>query len=316
MARTQDRSHDRSDGRPDDRSTGRPDRRTRGGTRPRMRDRAARAALCRDVPCTVAILTGHEDFAAMRHYTTFPFTDYHRYLHHVEHLLRTLRTRGLHVRATAFDPARYSDFCTETGLEPDAPVSRARYAADAAGPGAAVHYQGEPIGELVQAVLQGAERHTTRAQATAVLDASEIGAAAFDHMAQSLTALLERAGPGTHHIVASAFLGGRTPLLAVLHATSHRDTVHAPEDDAALLCTVLAAGLAAGTGGGAVLRTLAGPGGRDTVRGWSLRGGGLQPLTAAEVFDAYCTDHRTGEPIAPEPGVDYEAGFPLTDGEP
>jgi hypothetical protein len=294
MARTQDRSRDHS--------------------RPRIRDRASRTALCRDIPCTVAILTGHEDFAAMRHYTTFPFTDYPRYLRHIEHLLRTLRARGLHVRAAAFDPARYTGFCAEQGLEPDAATSRARYAADAAGPGAAVHYQGEPIEELVQAVLQGAERRDTWARAAAELDANDDGPAAFDRIARSMATLLERAGPGTHHVVASAFVGGRAPLLAVLHATSHDGTVHAAEDDAAMLCTVLAAGLASGGGGGAVLRTLAPPGGRDTVRGWALRGGGLQPLTAAEVFDAYCTDHRTGEPIAPEPGVDYEAGYPLTDG--
>ncbi len=51
----------------------------------------------------------------------------------------------------------------------------------------------------------------------------------------------------------------------------------------------------------------------EEVRGWRLRAGRAQPLTAAEVFDAYCTDPVTGEPVAPEPGVEYRAGTPLDD---
>ncbi len=47
------------------------------------------------------------------------------------------------------------------------------------------------------------------------------------------------------------------------------------------------------------------PGAPDRVYGWRLRGNGLQPLTAGEVFDAYCTDIDSGDLISPESNVDY-----------
>ncbi|GAB2631725.1 hypothetical protein GCM10027168_73750 [Streptomyces capparidis] len=278
------------------------------GRGPGGRGRDAHAARRRDVPCTVAVLVGHEDFAAMRHYTSFPFTDYGGYLRHVEEQLRALRSRGLHVLVAVFDPAEYATWCERRGLDPDAAVTRARYAADVAGPGAAVPYTGQPLADLVHAVVRQAERRATRALATRALRREEeTGSAVHARLTRELAALLERAGPGEHHLVGSANVHG-APLLAVVDAGGPT-----AGEDAALFCAVLAAGHATGGGGGAVLRTRGGPGGRDTVRGWALRDGRLHPLTAAEVFDAYCTDHRTGEPIAPEPDVDYEAGFTLDD---
>lgn len=274
------------------------------------RGRSARAALRRDVPCTVAVLVGPEDFCAMRQYASFGFSDYRTYLRHVEELLRALRSRGLHVRVAVFDPAEFTAFCARHGLDPDTPVTRARYAADAAGPGAAVPYGGEPLDDLVHTALHGAERRRVHAAARAVVDAHGSGAVAYQQMHGKLTALVERAGPGEHHLVCSATVHG-TPLLAAVHVRSTPGPRELPEDDAALFCAVLAAGLLSGGGGGVVLRTRPEPEGRDTVRGWAVRDGALRPLTAGEVFDAYCTDHRTGEPIAPEHGVDYEAGFPL-----
>ena len=53
------------------------------------------------------------------------------------------------------------------------------------------------------------------------------------------------------------------------------------------------------------------PAGHEEVRGWKVREGWLRPLTAAQVFDAYCTHARTGEPVPPEPGVDHLPGLDL-----
>jgi hypothetical protein len=64
-----------------------------------------------------------------------------------------------------------------------------------------------------------------------------------------------------------------------------------------------------------VLRTT-GSGAPDRVHGWRLHRGRLAPLTTAEVFNAYCTDAETGEPIGPESGVDYRTGFDLGPGDP
>lgn len=41
------------------------------------------------------------------------------------------------------------------------------------------------------------------------------------------------------------------------------------------------------------------------VRGWTVTDRTLVPLDEARMFDAYCTDSASGEPIPPEPGVVY-----------
>lgn len=64
-----------------------------------------------------------------------------------------------------------------------------------------------------------------------------------------------------------------------------------------------------------MLRTTS-PGAQDRVHGWRLIRGGLVPLSAGEVFSAYCTDADTGEPVAPESHVEYCAGFDLGADEP
>lgn len=276
------------------------------------------AALRREVPCTVAVLLGDEEFAAMRQHSTHRFTDYEDYLRHTDDLLQALHSRGMHVRVTAFDPGEFTAFCAAEGLDPGDPVTRARYAAAAAAAadGVAVDYQGEQLDAVIRAVLhealRGAERRAAREYAQEILGESEHGRAAFSAMARGLTDLVERAGPGAHQFVCSASVHG-TPLLAVLQAESGAGAANVDEGDATLFCSVLAAGIVTGGSGGVVLRTSTAGDRNDTVRGWTVKDGALHPLNEAEVFNAYCTDHRTGEPIAPEPGVDYRAGYPLTE---
>ncbi|RKS08125.1 hypothetical protein DFP74_3818 [Nocardiopsis sp. Huas11] len=43
------------------------------------------------------------------------------------------------------------------------------------------------------------------------------------------------------------------------------------------------------------------------VRGWRVGEGRLVPLGEAEMFDAHCTDAASGEPLPPEPGVEYSS---------
>lgn len=50
----------------------------------------------------------------------------------------------------------------------------------------------------------------------------------------------------------------------------------------------------------------------EQVRGWRLDRGLLHPLDEAQMFDAHCTDSASGEPIPPEPGVEY-TGAPSID---
>ncbi|MFH8790323.1 hypothetical protein [Streptomyces roseoverticillatus] len=309
-------------------------KRTPAGKRPHTKQRdgrkrplterrmvSARRRLRSEVPSTVAVLAGAEDFAAMQGYTSFTFDDHATYMRQMEGLLREFAARGTHTSVALFDPAGYEEFCTESHLDPDTPASRTRYTAEVAAAGTKVTYEGQPLARLLPRLVAEAEQQATWEHASALLtrgdcDAcgEDIGRAAFARATALLRRIIEAAGPGTHHLVCSVPAEGPAPLVAVLHTETRDDgLLHLGEAAALLFCTVLAAGIATDRPGGVVLRSTL-PGRRDTVRGWNLKGGGrLHPLTEAEVFSAYCTDARTGEPVPPEPGVDYRAGLPLED---
>ncbi|WP_236239027.1 hypothetical protein [Streptomyces sp. CC228A] len=284
-----------------------------------------RRALRREVPSTVGLLADAHDFAAMRRYRSFTFDDHTTYLRETERLLRTLATSGGHTTVALFDPADYAAYCAEAGLDPDTSASRSRYTAEIAATGARVTYTGQSLDELVPALVDTAARHATRAYATALLAGAgpcaecgqDIGRAAYDQATRAVLRLLDRAGPGRHHLVCS-LPAGDDHLLAALHTTrGAAPPTSLDSADATEFLTVLAAGLARRSPGGLVLRTTA-PGSPDRLHGWRLDRGRLVPLTEAEVFDAYCTDADTGEPLPPEPGVTYRPGFDLApdDGRP
>ncbi|MBT2386040.1 hypothetical protein [Streptomyces sp. ISL-11] len=285
------------------------------------RQLTARRALRREVPSTVAVLADEADFAAMRRYDTFHFDDHATYLRQMEGLLRTLTRQGTHTSVALFDPVGYEEFCAGAHLDPDTPASRTRYTAEVAAAGTKVAYEGQPIRRLLPQLIDEAEQRATWEYASSVLTrggdcaacGEDTGRSAFARATQALRRLLRAVGPGAHHLVCSVQAEGDIPLVAVLHAAHGEDGPPRLDEAAALVfCTVLAAGIATGRPGGVVLRTSV-PGGRDTVRGWSLRDGWPRPLSEAEVFAAYCTDARTGDPVPPEPGVDYRAGLPVAE---
>jgi hypothetical protein len=281
-----------------------------------------RNVLRREMPRIVGLLADEEDFEAMARYRTFAFDDHAAYLQQVEGLLKALGSQGVHTTVALFDPVEYADFCAETGLDPDSPTSRSCFTAAIAVRGATVTYSGQPIDSLIPQLIDEAARKATWGYATTVLArlgdcadcGRDIGRAAFDHAARLVIRLFETAGPGTHHLVCSVPAESEQ-LLAVLHAENGSDgRVRVDEAEAAEFATVLAIGIALQSPGGLVLRTSA-SGVPDRLRGWKLRLGRLMPLTTAEVFSAYCTDVETGDPVAPEPGVEYCAGFDVDDPE-
>ncbi|WP_069173167.1 hypothetical protein [Streptomyces griseus] len=282
-----------------------------------------RRTLRREAPTTVGLLVDAEDFATMRRYRSFAFDDHTVYLQQVEGLLRTLAAQGMHTTVALFDPEDYADFCRESGLDPDERGSRSRFTAEVAATGATVAYTGQPVDALITLLVSRAVRRATWEYATMLLAGlgdcadcgQDVGRAAFDRASHLLARLLETAGAGTHHVVCS------TPteheqLLAVLHLTQETGGHARPDaSEGTEFTTVLAVGVALGAPAGVVLRTSV-PHRPDRVHGWRLARGGLAPLTAGEVFSAYCTDAGTGEAVPPEPGVEYLAGFDLGADEP
>ncbi|MEU6375533.1 hypothetical protein [Streptomyces sp. NPDC046909] len=270
-----------------------------------------RRVLRREVAGTIGLLTDEHDFRAMRHYRTFAFTDFADYLKAFEDLLSSRASQGAHTTVALFDPQEYADFCTDTGLDPDSASSRARFTAELATTGPALPYDGQPLADLIPALVEEAVRQATWEYATTLLArlgscascGKDIGHEAFVRARDLLVRILDTAREGDQHLVCSV---SATPeaLAAVLHATTGADGAALFEDAEALeFTTVLALGLA-DLPGALVMRATA-HGSADRVYGWRLRAGDLAPLTAAEVFDAYCTDIDSGDPVAPEPGVDY-----------
>ncbi|MET9324548.1 hypothetical protein ABZX75_30965 [Streptomyces sp. NPDC003038] len=286
-----------------------------------------RRRLRREAPSIFGLLADPGDFAAMRDYRSFTFEDHGDYLRQVDGLLRSLTAQGIHTTVALFDPEEYAEYCAEQGLDPDTAETRTRFTAELAGAGPVLPYTGQPIDELVPLLVDAAVRLATWEYATTLLagigrcaDCGEdIGHASFERAADALNRLLAGAGPGHHHLVCSVPTEAEQ-LVAVLHATvPAAETAGDPEAppriegrDGLDFVTVLAAGLALGGPGGLVLRSTT-EGRRDRVHGWRLDRGRLTALSAAAVFNAYCTDADTGEPVAPEPGVEYCPGYEVDD---
>ncbi|WP_331733974.1 hypothetical protein OHU34_43605 (plasmid) [Streptomyces sp. NBC_00080] len=266
----------------------------------------------REVAGTLGLLTDEHDFRAMEHYRTFAFADFTTYLAAVEDLLRSRASQGTHTTVALFDPQEYADFCTDTGLDPDSPPSRSRFTAELATMGTTLPYDGQPLADLTSALVDEAVRQATRDYASTLLArlgactccGEDIGRTAFARSSDLLALILDTARPGHRHIVCSVSAAPET-LVAVLHADTDPDgTGQLDETEALEFTTLLALGLATRSPGGLVMRTTA-PSARDRVYGWRLRKGDLEPLTAGEVFDAYCTDARSGDLVSPESDVDY-----------
>ncbi|MEU0074703.1 hypothetical protein ABZ027_34990 [Streptomyces sp. NPDC006332] len=271
-----------------------------------------RRVLRREIAGTIGLLTDEHDFRAMRRYRTFTFDDHPTYLRQVEDLLRTRAAQGSHTTVALFDPLEYAEFCAEAGLDPDFPSSRTRFTAELAATGPTIPYDGQPLTDLVPALVDEAVRQATWEYASTLLArlgacascGEDVGRAAFVRASQLLVRVLDTADPGDRHLVCSV-TGTPETLLSVLHADEDTDgATHLDEAEALEFTTVLALGLATHSPGGLVMRTSA-PGAPDRIYGWRLRGEGLEPLTAAEVFDAYCTDIDSGDLVSPEPDVDY-----------
>ncbi|MFI8168663.1 hypothetical protein ACIGAN_20190 [Streptomyces sp. NPDC085931] len=273
--------------------------------------RTMRRVLRREIAGTIGLLTDEQDFRAMRRYRTFTFADHDTYLEQVEGLLRTRALQGSHTTVALFDPEDYADFCRRETLDPDLPSSRTRFTAHLALTGPTLPYEGQPLADLLAALVDEAVRQATWEYATTLLArlgpctscGEDIGRAAFTRASDLLARILDTAPPGNRHLVCSV-TGPPETLVAALHTTDTSGTTELDEAEALEFTTVLALGLATESPGGLVIRVSA-PGTPDRVYGWRLRSYGLHPLTAAEVFDAYCTDIESGDLISPESNVDY-----------
>lgn len=272
---------------------------------------STRTILRREIAGTIGLLADEHDFTRMRRYRSFTFDDHTAYLRQVESLLKSLAATGGHTTVALFDPDEYAEFCTDGGLEPDTPTSRTRFTAELASTGPSLPYEGQPLADLVPRLVEEAVRQATWEYASSVLARTgpcpacgeDIGRTAFARASYLVARAVDTIGDGLHHWVCSVPTGQQT-LFAVLHIDARTPgTVRLDETSAMELTTVMALALVTDTPCALVVRTTVDHSAR--VYGWRLKEKRLQQLTAAQVFDAYCTDTVSGDLTAPEPGVEY-----------
>ncbi|WP_331732668.1 hypothetical protein [Streptomyces sp. NBC_00989] len=135
----------------------------------------------------------------------------------------------------------------------------------------------------------------------------------FETAAQAFGALLDALGPGRHHLVCSAHtaLGSFASASATVEcAPDDPDQVNADYEGWLMFCHLLAQTSIGFRDAALFVRSYT-TDSASVLRGWHVADGWPQPMEAADVFSAYCTDLATGDPIPPEPGTDYQAGTPL-----
>lgn len=285
--------------------------------------RGLRLAPRRESPTVVALLPDELSFSAIRRYPSFRFTQYARYLRQTERHLRTLNSQGTCAQVTLFEPLPFRAYCGRESLDPDTVSSRRRYAVRAASV-RSITYTGQPLSQLLQTLREHQDGHGTAPYVRwlggtrdclcrEVGELRRAGEEASDPAVLALAQLLREAGPGDHQLVCTVTLpgeGGPESVSTVLHASdagAGRVLLH--EQQALAAAAVLAAAVTTQSPGGVVLRSRSDH--AQVVRGWKLVSGWPQPLTAGEVFAAYCTHPGTGAPRAPEFGVEYLPGFDI-----
>lgn len=125
--------------------------------------------------------------------------------------------------------------------------------------------------------------------------------------ARTLLHALLRDLPGEHHTLT---LHTHFAMTTAIDCRSEDFEAERPE-----VVERLCAAVTGGASAAVVLRVVTGrishtlPDGSDVpvslVLGWRLGGHALHPLDEAQMFDAHCTDAASGEPLPPEPGVEY-----------
>ncbi len=139
------------------------------------------------------------------------------------------------------------------------------------------------------------------------------GPQAFDTGALAFEALLGALGLGHHHLLISAHTAlGSSATASVVVEGAPGGLVRAEREGSLMFCYTLAQASAAFGCAVVFARTVAPDGDGSVVQGWRLTDGWPRAMSAAEVFDAYCTDLATGEPLPPEPETEYLAGAPVT----
>jgi hypothetical protein len=262
----------------------------------------------------MALLLDELDLATMTaSYPSFEFDDYDQYLAACEQTMRSLLGAGHRVMIGSFIPAEYSEYCQAEQLPPDSATSRARYAMAVCEEDEPFPYRGEPIADLVASLAHRQQLRTLSIRTMDLLDPLPHGVVleAEGYTADLLGWLSTHIGPGSHIFTCHVGDGTHDPLEVVAEVAFGKNAMRAVSMEFMVLSLLLSFARAARAAGSVVMRSFTSSTDPDSgwpvkiVQGWAIVEGVLRPLTATEIMTASRTDARTGDPLPPEPAVEY-----------
>ncbi|GAB3655194.1 hypothetical protein GCM10027589_14260 [Actinocorallia lasiicapitis] len=271
------------------------------------RERPAVGLVCAALP----VLCREEDLrmlAAACPSRAFPA--HTAYLNALALTLNALGRTAAEVCLYPLDVPAYLRFCTELEWPPDAPDSRAAFAAEPRLLPPLI-YRGEPLPTVLHALTLLLDDERTLQSVDELLAEESANEAELAWMrtrsdefaAATLPALLTGAGPGTHTLTVT--LGAlRAHAVATLSPTpSPLLTFLRPAPDA--FCDLLGAAHVLGEPSLVLLHTHHPT--KPALRAWRVTSTGLHPCTAAELRTLYLSAHPA--PATPPPT--FKPAFPL-----
>lgn len=281
----------------------------------------------------------------------FAADDYESYLSRIEERMRSAARAGRQVMVGPLMPDQFETRADAAGLARDHPRALKEYERFVADLGPLTRpWVGEPITRILEQIRAHVRAETLQTLAMPSLAAAAsmhpepdtAAQRAMSMAAHVFMALIEDGGDGRHELRVTVH-AEEGLLDYTLPYTRCAKVIAFPDDGGEhMVVVLLAIASLAGRPGSMLLRTRpqtsifpgrrkprALPAPRDsdsgapapegwenhesTLRGWRLSGDLPQPMTEGQLFAFVCTGPR-GEPMPPEPGTRFRAGFPLDPG--
>lgn len=279
----------------------------------------------------------------------FEFADYPTYLVDVERRMRAAARAGRQVMVGPLMPDQFEARADAAGIARDSPRALKEYERFVADLGPLTEpWLGEPMTKILERLRSHVRAETLQTRAMPALAAAatlhpepDLAAQrAMSSSAHAFMALVEECGDGQHELLIKVRQQEDGELEYRLPYTRFGKVIAFPDDGGEHMVVVLLALASLAERQGTMLlrsrpeatffpprrRPKSRPTGTDasnhgelekresTLRGWRLGGRLPQPLSEGQLFALACTG-ADGDPVPPEPGTRFRAGFPLEPGQ-
>lgn len=279
----------------------------------------------------------------------FEFADYPTYLVDVERRMRAAARAGRQVMVGPLMPDQFEARADAAGIARDSPRALKEYERFVADLGPLTEpWLGEPMTKVLERLRSHVRAETLQTRAMPALAAAaalhpepDVAAQrAMSSSAHAFMVLVEESGDGQHELEIKVRLQEDGELEYKLPYTRFGKVIAFPDDGGEHMVVVLLSLASLAERQGTMLlrsrpeatffpprrRPKSRPPGTDgaghgepekrdsTLRGWRLGGRLPQPLSEGQLFALACTG-ADGDPVPPEPGTRFRAGFPLDPGQ-